>query len=119
MCVGPQRQAPLVGLDRFVGERGGRERSAAQEVRLRIVGIQRDSAVEALQRFGKPVLFLEQPAQIQNRRQKVGRQRDRPLEQLSASSSRPDFKAIEASRRIASTLRGRCGGCVDTDARPP
>ena len=35
--LGPQREAPLVGVDGFVRERGRRERGSAQEMRLRIV----------------------------------------------------------------------------------
>ena len=97
----------LVGRDRFVGERGRRQRRAAQEVRLRLAGLERDRAVEALQRFGISVLFLAQPSEVEDRGQEIRRERDRPLQQaVPLRRSRPARAATVASSRIASTLRG-------------
>ncbi len=79
---GAQRQALLIGLDRFVGERGRREGGAALEVRLRVIRFKSDRAIETLERLCKPVLLLAQKPKIQERCCEIGRHRDRALEEL-------------------------------------
>ena len=79
---GAQRQALLIGLDRFVGERGGREGGAALEVRLRVIRFKSDRAIETLERLCKPVLLLAQKPKVQERCYEIGRHRDRALEEL-------------------------------------
>src|SRR5688500_17493832 len=75
-------QALLVGLDCLVGKRGGREGSAALEVRLRVIRFKSDRAIETLERLGKPVLLLAQKPKIHERCYEIGRHRDRAFEQL-------------------------------------
>ena len=69
--------------------------------------LERDRAVEALERLGVAVLLLAQPAEVEDRQQEVRRD---PRSPAAAGARRrrrrPALSAISASRRMASTLRG-------------
>ena len=78
---GPQRQASPVGFDGLARERGARERPGAQEMRLRLRGIERNRAIEAFERLAIAILLLEEPPEVEDREQEVRRNPDRFLQQ--------------------------------------
>jgi hypothetical protein len=100
-------QAFLVRLDGLVRERGGRERGAAQEKCLRVAGIKLEHAVEALECLGIAVLLLAQRPRSMIAIRKSGAIEIARSSSASASSYRCALTPIAASRRRASTLRGR------------
>ena len=118
--IGPQLQAALVCLDRFIRERGGGQRRAAKVVRLRIRGVERDGLVEAFQRFGIAVLLFAELTEIENGGEEVRRQRDRSLQQPLRLGVAPGLEddQREQSQRI-DVARVVPQNAADTDARPP
>ena len=76
-----QLEAFPVRLDGLARERGARERPGAQEVRLRLRGIECNRAVEAVERLAIAILLLEEPPEVEDREQEVRRNPDRFLQQ--------------------------------------
>ena len=97
---GAQRQALLIGLDRFVGERGWREGGAALEVRLRSFG-SRAIARSKHSSASANLPALQKP-KIQERCYEIGRHRDRALEQLFRLVGTPGLQSdrSEQAHRI-------------------
>ena len=92
---GPQLETSPVRIHGFMRERGRRERRAAQVVRLRIGGVERDGPIEAFQCLAIPILFLAQPAKIENSRQIIRRQRDRLFQQAFGLAVMPRLELDE------------------------
>src|SRR5262245_15168864 len=66
---GAELEAAPVRLDRLRRERGARERGRAHEMRLRQRVIDRERAVEAVQRLAVAVLLLEELPEVEQREQ--------------------------------------------------